>query len=348
MMKTLRRRTVQALSIVPLCVVAVACTTESGSSGATPGPEGNTVSLEAISVPTQADLPVCNSQSEGQLAFVTTTKQLHICASGQWTLIAPQPGPAGAAGAAGDRGPAGPAGPAGSPGPKGVTGDAGATGQTGAAGHNSLIQIVKEPAGINCIAGGRKINVGVDTNDDGTLAPAEVTQSAFVCNAVTYKVVFVTSSVVDGNMGGVAGADTICQNLANAVPALEGTTFRAWLSTDAVSAKNRVALAPSGGYYRMDGTKVADDLSTGTLLAPINTTETATFANGMEFVWTGTDASGNMYNPDWGNHCANFTSSLFGTGPTTPIGKLTASDSGWTQETVGACPASFRLYCFQQ
>src|SRR5262249_20223678 len=44
------------------------------------------------------------------------------------------------------------------------------------------ILITAEPPGSNCPAGGEKIQVGVDTDDDGVLEPGEVEQTAYVCN----------------------------------------------------------------------------------------------------------------------------------------------------------------------
>ncbi len=77
---------------------------------------------------------------------------------------------------AGLRGPEGPEGPAG---PRGNDGDAGAN---GAAGKNSLIAVSPEPAGANCAAGGQKLEVGLDANENGRLSDDEVLELRYICN----------------------------------------------------------------------------------------------------------------------------------------------------------------------
>ena len=47
----------------------------------------------------------------------------------------------------------------------------------------SLVNIVPEPAGHNCSAGGQAIQTGLDTNDDGILEAGEVeAPTSYVCN----------------------------------------------------------------------------------------------------------------------------------------------------------------------
>jgi hypothetical protein len=67
-------------------------------------------------------------------------------------------------------------GPAGPPGAPGVAGAPGANSLT------SLISIVTESAGANCANSGKKILVGLDSNNNGVLDASEVTTTAFVCN----------------------------------------------------------------------------------------------------------------------------------------------------------------------
>jgi hypothetical protein len=111
------------------------------------------------------------------------------------------PGPAGAAGPAGSMGPPGPMGPAGTAGPAGPVGSPGTTGATGATGPSgpqgppgvagpagvggltSLIAQSVEPRGLNCIAGGTKVQTGLDQNGNGILDPNEVTATTYICNA---------------------------------------------------------------------------------------------------------------------------------------------------------------------
>jgi hypothetical protein len=122
-----------------------------------------------------------------------------------------QAGPAGANGQDGATGPIGPQGPQGEQGvqgsagidgnegpigPQGETGDTGAAGNTGPIGPageigptggealQNLIQTSVESAGVNCTNGGVLIESGIDSNANGSLDPAEVTSSEYVCNGL--------------------------------------------------------------------------------------------------------------------------------------------------------------------
>lgn len=64
----------------------------------------------------------------------------------------------------------------------GATGPTGPAGATGASGFNSLVKVTPVVAGANCIAGGNKIQAGLDTNRDGTLGSDEVTSTQYTCN----------------------------------------------------------------------------------------------------------------------------------------------------------------------
>ena len=133
----------------------------------------------------------CTTALASAVAYSSSTKTLVGCVSGQWTLIPLANGPTGpqgatgATGAMGATGTTGPAGPAGASGPTGATGpqgSAGPPGATGPTGLESLVHASAEPAGSNCPAGGTRIDIGVDTNDDGTLAPSEIEQTVYACN----------------------------------------------------------------------------------------------------------------------------------------------------------------------
>lgn len=54
----------------------------------------------------------------------------------------------------------------------------------GLTGNNSLVSMVAEPAGVNCANGGYKVNSGTDMNKNGSLEPAEIQNSSYVCNGV--------------------------------------------------------------------------------------------------------------------------------------------------------------------
>ena len=98
--------------------------------------------------------------------------------------IGPQ-GPQGATGATGATGPQGPKGATGATGATGPQGPPGTNGTNGTAGVNSLVRQDNEPAGAHCPDGGLRIESGLDLNSDGILDPNEVTETSYLCNAVS-------------------------------------------------------------------------------------------------------------------------------------------------------------------
>ena len=97
------------------------------------------------------------------------------------------PGEKGDPGQNGTNGTDGADGEKGEQGPKGEQGEQGATGATGATGQNgatSLVSVVEEPKGENCVAGGKKIEVGLDANGNGELDEDEIDPESvyYVCN----------------------------------------------------------------------------------------------------------------------------------------------------------------------
>lgn len=104
------------------------------------------------------------------------------------------------------------------------------------------------------------------------------------------KTVFITSQVFNGNLGGLAGADAKCQQLATAAGL--GGTYKAWLSDSTTDARDRLTHA-TVPYRLVDGTTVANDftdLTDGSLDAPINRAENGTVVGDRP--WTGTDFAG--------------------------------------------------------
>ena len=101
----------------------------------------------------------CSTLVGGAVAYASATNTLLACSAGQWTVIAlPDAGPPGEPGA---------------PGAPGSQGDAGAT---------SLIQLTTEAPGDRCPAGGQRVDVGLDRDGNGVLAPGEIKQTAYICN----------------------------------------------------------------------------------------------------------------------------------------------------------------------
>ena len=151
--------------------------------------------------------------------------------------------------------------------------------------------------------------------------------------------VFLTGSTHDGNLGGLAGADFICNLLAEGA-GLPGT-YRAWLSDENESPSTRFIKNP-GPYVLINGTRIANnwtDLTDGSLLAPINITESGGPPVGSP-VWTGTLSSGNAST----STCTNWTSAS-GNGVR---GDSNATNAAWSNLLVTDCSIPRKLYCFQQ
>jgi hypothetical protein len=151
--------------------------------------------------------------------------------------------------------------------------------------------------------------------------------------------VFVTSGKFDGNLGGLAGADDICQASADAEE-LGGTDWTAWLSDSTENAIDRI---PDGQYRLIDGTtQVADDkadLTDGRLKAAITLNELGESTAGS--VWTGTEANGNATVSNCNDWTVN--SSDFGG----DIGFNVYTEGFWTLlPPPDPCSQEYRLYCF--
>jgi hypothetical protein len=155
------------------------------------------------------------------------------------------------------------------------------------------------------------------------------------------RTVFMTSGLYNGSsLGGLAGADAVCQDEADAA-GLPGT-YKAWLSAagEGNSAAERLTHSEVP-YVRVDGTQVADswdDLTDGSLDAPIGP-----FPAGPE-IWTGTASDGSFVSGS--SDCGAWTNT---TGAGAVYGLCNHVTSGWTQsEYTYDCDISLWLYCFEQ
>lgn len=177
---------------------------------------------------------------------------------------------------------------------------------------------------------------------------------------------FVTSSMFEGNLGGLAGADAKCDAHAQAA-GLTGT-YLAWLSSSQATAAERMT-HHDAGYVLVDGTVVAtswDDLVDGEIAHEIDLEETGAFHDVMPThrvavaVWSSTDVMGHRASAMWDDTgCEDWT---VGAVPwSTPAvyggiglvydssGAQSFLDHRWTdaQNPVG-CGALAALYCVEQ
>jgi collagen triple helix repeat protein len=158
-------------------------------------------------------------------------------------------GTAGVGGTAGATGTAGASGVAGALGTAGATGTAGAVGTAGASG----VAGATGTAGATGAAG-----VAGATGSAGATGDAGVTDAG----SATAMTFFVSSNTsVTGNLGGLAGADKRCQDLAT-VAGQGARTWHAYLSASGggtpVNAKDRIG---SGPWHNSKGALVASDLA---------------------------------------------------------------------------------------
>lgn len=164
------------------------------------------------------------------------------------------------------------------------------------------------------------------------------------CGTGAPCLVFLTSTThVGGALGGLVGADAICQQKAQAA-SLPGT-YMAWLADSTGSPVTRFVRS-TGPYRRVDGVTVADnwtDLTDGSLAATLNLTETGTSVNSGPSAWTHVQADGTAEaDPD---HCGNWGSPS-GSGD---FGRAALTDTKWTDDELTNCSAApLHLYCFQQ
>lgn len=193
--------------------------------------------------------------------------------------------------------------------------------------------------------------VAADTNYTATF---DSTQNNFCTSNVGYTVlsgpkrVFVTNNTyLPAAIGGLAGADNICQTRANAVSL--GGSWKAWLSSSTVSAASR--LTHSNKPYRMlNNVNIANDwnslVTNQVLLTPLNRNEN-NVAIAASNTWTGTNANGTIAVGT--NFCSDWT--VTSASPANVVLGLTSNaTSWWTRITnvTQACNIARRLYCFEQ
>ncbi len=186
---------------------------------------------------------------------------------------------------------------------------------------------------------------------------------------------FITSTDQSGNLGGVEGADALCQRLAQAAGAPATRTWRAYLSTQgegAVNARDRIGTGP---WHNAEGVKIADDVADlhGDVQRESNYLihETGLDENGNVIagrlgraegeqnkhdILTGSDTLGNALPAGEDRTCNNWTSDAAGTAM---VGHFDRSGGGnnvsWNSAhpSRSCSPADFnatggagKIYCF--
>lgn len=166
------------------------------------------------------------------------------------------------------------------------------------------------------------------------------------------KRVFLSSTTHTGNLGGVTGANLICQGLADNAN-LDGA-FRAWIADSKDSPDS--FFRNSSPYISTSGDIIAlsyDDLTDGSpILETIDHNEFGVFIAGQKDVWTNVNTSGERFidaPADGLRRCLNWSSTT-GKGA---VGFAEVTSTEWTvagddQFGVVDCTSNNRLYCFEQ
>lgn len=178
--------------------------------------------------------------------------------------------------------------------------------------------------------------------------------------SIVGKIVFLTESEHDGNMGGIIGADMICQGEADAA-GLTGV-YKAWLSdSNPANCPASRFTHSTGPYVRVDGKIVAQDwadLTDGSILDEIVISANGTNMHvadpdGLEHAWTNTSVDGTRAGAGLPSAaCNDFTSADYTLEPVTTGHAFTYdgwdAPKDWTDASTNGCDAENFLYCFQQ
>lgn len=149
-----------------------------------------------------------------------------------------------------------------------------------------------------------------------------------------------------GGASGLAAGDAICANLATAAGLPFPSLFRAWLSTAAVAAKDRLTI--DGPWKRRDGVEIAATKTQLTsaltpadyaLTAPLDVSETGSYRASPTEAWTGTRFDGTSAV----SHCASWTDGTAGSNGFG--GRFLDSRGAWSEGTQWTCDATLPLYC---
>jgi hypothetical protein len=162
----------------------------------------------------------------------------------------------------------------------------------------------------------------------------------------TSKLVFVTKETFTGNLGGLEGADSMCQGFADG----EGLTgrFKAWLSASGQRSPSNRFVRSSSPYVDPLGGQIAlnwADLTDGALHhVPIILFPDGALVVEPYGVWTGTMADGRYESRP---NCIGWSSA---DPDEEGLGGLIYWSEGpfWSNALFVRCDLRRRLYCFQQ
>ena len=171
---------------------------------------------------------------------------------------------------------------------------------------------------------------------------------------VMAKTVFLTSTTHQGDLGGLDGADAICQALADTAGIGVTRRYRAWLASGDGS-PDTLFIRSASPYVRTDGATVADDYTDLTtcdaaspfncLQNPINVTEENVELVGFRPAWTNVLPSGSIHGVFSQDSCFYWMADVF----FARVGNASLTTVGWTAAGAGfECGAASHLICFEQ
>ncbi len=137
----------------------------------------------------------------------------------------------------------------------------------GGNGTQTLVTTTPEPAGSNCAAGGLRVDVGADTNGNGTLDASEVTSTSYVCNGTSpaADLIAMTSEAPGANCPyGGERIDTGADTNGNATLDASEITSTAYVCAGAPGQTSLVATStiPPGAVCATGGVQIAVGLDT--------------------------------------------------------------------------------------
>ena len=202
---------------------------------------------------------------------------------------------------------------------------------------------------IDAFAGYIGLNNG---NGRGSMDSFHQDRGQLNCQDRGFCRVFVTSTEQNGNLGGVAGANEICQSLADASSFTQGGKYLAWISDSLGNSPDVNFNKVNVPYQRVNGTIVANDYADlidctnpDCLVNNISLNENNEIT-GTDFVWTSTNDDGTPFMP---NNCENWTND--GSNMNPPGGRFGNkfnTNNMWTSTGTDECNLTNHLYCFEQ
>ncbi len=178
-----------------------------------------------------------------------------------------------------------------------------------------------------------------DSDAGGTRDGDEVavgTDPLAVGDDTAVRRIFVTAGLHDADLGGLVGADDVCD--VEATDAGYATSFRALLSDARFDAASRIGEA---AYVRSDLSVLALNragLLDGQLGAALNLTAAGEEVGGR--AWSGSGPAGQV-----AETCADWSNA--GAGSEASAGEVSRVDEGWLAAEAQTCDARLRLYCVE-